>query len=112
MGKNIYDAKKHKSDGRYTAKSELVLPLIALGFDVVPIFGVLIFEPSPLALLFVVLSPIVGMILGVVSLSRDKMRIGKAGKIISIVAIALPLALLAFYAIIIYRVVTAIIALM
>jgi ABC-type dipeptide/oligopeptide/nickel transport system permease component len=58
------------------------------------------------------LSPLAGVIAGIVSLCRGKARIGTAGMIIAIVAIGAPLAVVAFVIIFFVGAVTGMIPLM
>jgi hypothetical protein len=80
-------------------KKEIALPLIALGLvlfpALYPVLSPLIGLPG-IASLLTILSPVAGLILGVISLSRGKGRISLAGKIIAVIAIVLPLAVIAF----------------
>ena len=78
-------------------KNEIGLPLIALCLVIVPILAFLFLESLlrlddllAFLLLFMLLSPIAGMITGIFSLVRGKGRIGLAGKILAITAISLP----------------------
>ena len=86
------------SPGIQRDKRILTLPLIALGLDLLPLL--LIFLSStgvyfPGFFLFVILSPIAGLITGVSALSRGTARIGTAGKIIAIIAVVIPLSFVA-----------------
>lgn len=89
------DAPKKNSIGK-----KLVFPLTALGMDIIaPAF---LFVVSLLAMyiggggflliciLLMILSPIAGIVFGIVSLTLGKKEIGKAGVTISVIAIALP----------------------
>lgn len=97
-------------------KNNIVLPLIALGLDLSPILLVylssFIQRFSSLAILFIVVMPIAGLVTGVVSLNRGKGRMGIAGKVIAIAAIVLPLALIALIIIFFIGASTGIISLM
>lgn len=81
-------------------KNKIGLPLLALFLDLAPIL--LMYSESigirfsNITLILIILLPISGLITGVIALSRGKARIGIAGKILAIIAIALPLALVAF----------------
>ena len=92
------------------------LPLIALGLDLAPIpivfLGSITRGLTALTFLFVVLFPIAGLITGVVSLARGKDRTGKIEKIIAIIAISLPLALVLFVLVFFIGAVTGLISLM
>ena len=81
-------------------KKELGLPLVAFGLSFVPallvFFGSLGLELPGFAFLFIILLPVAGLITGIGSLSRGKERIGIAGKIFAIIAIALPASAVAF----------------
>jgi ABC-type dipeptide/oligopeptide/nickel transport system permease component len=97
-------------------KKEIGLPLIASGLIFVPIIiqwvSSLLHWSVSFLWLVAVLSPIAGLIAGVASLRRGKKRIGIAGMIISIIAIAAPLAVVAFYIIFFIGVMTGVISLM
>ena len=70
------------------------LPITALGLDLAPVliifFSSIIRGLTAVSLLFVVLLPIAGLIMGIVSLTLGKDQIGKIGKILAIIAISLP----------------------
>ena len=94
----------------------IALPLIALGLDLAPVLisflasitrGVLAFT-----LLFMVLLPVAGLTTGIVSLSLWKDRIGKIGKILAIIAVSLPLAVVLFIIVIFIGAATGLISLM
>ena len=79
------------------SQNRILLPLIALGLDFLPIFmgylmsfGIRI----PAVNLLMILSPISGLILGIVALSKGKAHIGTIGKIVALFAVALPLAII------------------
>jgi len=92
---NHYVDAQEKNAVAHTQKEEIGLPLVALGLDVLPIFLVYLGLPLPsFVYLFILLSPIAGLITGIVALSRGKARIGLMGKVISIIAIVLPLFLI------------------
>ena len=101
-------------------KNEIGLSLIALGLSLLPVIIIFFNTPRyrlrssyplfykvleiivspieglpPFFRLFVILSPIAGLIAGVVSLNQGKERIGIIGKRLAITAIALPLILIA-----------------
>ena len=75
-------------------KNGIGLPITALGLDLAPVL--IIFLNSimrgltAVSLLFVVFLPIAGLITGVVALTLRKDQIGKIGKILAIIAISLP----------------------
>ena len=72
------------------------LPLLALVLDILPILILIIFSSAlkhGLSFLFIVLPPIAGATTGVVSLCLEKG--GLVGKRLAIIAIALPLSLVA-----------------
>jgi hypothetical protein len=98
-------------------KNGIALPIVALGLDFAPVLIILlnsIIRGGVLAsaLLFAVLLPVAGLITGIVSLSLWKDRIGKIGKILAIVAISLPVALVLFIIVIFVGAVTGLISLM
>lgn len=116
MEKQPIDKQDTQSIPAVCHNNEIGLPLLALGFDLVPIFLVFLNSilrglPSYMFLL-IVLSPIAGLITGVISLAKGKRRIGLTGKIISIIAIILPLSFVAFIIIFFIGVVTGVISLM
>ena len=95
---------------------EIGLPLIALGLDLAPVFiitfGSLTGRVPPFALLFTVLLPIAGLIMGIVSLSLGKSRIGKIGKTLAIITVSLPLAFVTFIVLFFIGAATGVISLM
>jgi hypothetical protein len=97
-------------------KNGLRLPIIALGLDLAPVLIFLLNSITrgftAIALLFVVLLPIAGLITGIVSLTLGKDRMGRIGKILAIIAISLPLAVVLFVIVIFIGVVTGLISLM
>jgi len=97
-------------------KNEVGLSLIALGLVLAPIFIIQLSSLLHWSLSFLwliaVLSPIAGLIVGVVSLRRGKNRIGIAGMIIAIIAITTPLAVGAFVIIFFIGAMTGVISLM
>ena len=116
MKNKITDSQDQNSMTTIHRKNEIGLPLLALGLDLIPILLVFLSSlglglPS-FVLLFMVLSPIVGLITGVISLSRGKERIGIVGKILAITAIALPLILVIIIVIFFIGVATGVISLM
>ena len=99
-----------------TRKNELSLPITALGLDLAPVLIIFLNSITrgftAIALLFVVLFPIAGLITGIVALTLGKGWIGRMGKILAIIAISLPLACVAFIFVIFIGVVTGLISLM
>ena len=77
-------------------KNGLGLPIIALGLDLAPVLIIFLFSitrgATAVALLFVVLFPIAGLITGIVSLSLGKGKISRIGKTLAIIAVSLPTA--------------------
>ena len=73
---------------------ELGLPLLALFLSCVTFFPLfseaLGLRLLSIIILYVLLAPIVGMIIGIVALCKGKARIGASGIIISIVSIVMP----------------------
>ena len=99
-------------------KNEVGLPLLALGFDLLPVLfwsiGSLV-PPGQFAsvvLLVSVMCPIIGLVIGVTALTRRKERIGNIGKIIAILAVALPIAAAVFLLLFFIGAMTGIISLM
>lgn len=97
-------------------KNKVVLPLIALALDFFPfllpsleLFGLRL---SSYMFLFLILSPIAGLITGVIALSRGKEKIGAVGKMLALIAITIPLTLIAFIVILFIGVSTNIISFM
>ncbi len=95
--------------------NKLTLPLVALGLDLLPVllgflgsFGISV----PMYSLFVILSPTVGLITGIAALNQGKARIGLTGKIIAVIAVALPLAFVALIVVFFIGAVTGMISLM
>jgi len=76
------------------------MPVVAVVLDILPALWVLLGLTanssimSPVFLL-VLLAPIAGMLLGVISICRGREKTGKAGMILAVIAVALPLALIA-----------------
>ena len=97
-------------------KNEIGLPLLALGLDLAPVLIVILSSiirgTTAFVLLFAVLLPVAGLITGIAALTLGKGRIGKPGKVLSIIAISLPLALVIFILVIFIGVVTGLISLM
>ena len=97
-------------------KIETGLPLIALCLDFVPVLlvliGSLIQGLSSFALLFMILSPIAGLMTGIISLNKGKDRIGVIGRTLAIIAVTLPLALIVIILIFFIGAATGLISLM
>ena len=97
-------------------KNGIGLPITALGLDLAPaliiFLGSIIRGLTSVTLLFTVLFPVAGLITGIVSLTLGKDRIGKIGKILAIIAISLPLALVLSIIVFFIGVVTGLISLM
>lgn len=78
---------------KYGNKNYLIMPIVALISDFLPILFLWLaslFGNFTMFLLFAVLSPLIGILLGAVSLGNGK-ACGKAGIAIAIAAIALPI---------------------
>ncbi|MDR1538328.1 MAG: hypothetical protein LBU32_10095 [Clostridiales bacterium] len=103
MNNQLSGINEANSANEEISKKEIGLPLIALGLNLFP--WLLFFAASltqlqvltSFAFHFMVLSPITGLIMGVISLCQGKARIGMAGKILAIVAIAWPLFWVAYF---------------
>jgi|TergutMp193P3_1026864.scaffolds.fasta_scaffold02669_5 hypothetical protein len=97
-------------------KNGLGLPVIALGLDLAPILifflNSITWGFTAVALLFVVLFPVAGLIMGIAALTLGKGKISRMGKILSIIAISLPLAVVLFVIVIFIGAVTGLISLM
>jgi len=110
------DTQDVKPETALNQKNEIGLPLLALWFSVFPFLLNYLFSGvgsfSSFLLLFLVLSPIAGLITGVSSLKRGKRRIGLIGIVISIIAIIIPLAFVALILVFYIGVATGIISLM
>lgn len=81
------------------SQPKTVLAIIALLFDLVPIviFYLLIGATSiSSAIVLIILSPLMGIVLGVAALSSGNTKIGTTGKVIAIMAVALPLLFMGF----------------
>ncbi|MDR2589683.1 MAG: hypothetical protein LBC71_01660 [Oscillospiraceae bacterium] len=77
-------------------KKEIILPIISFLLSssiIVLFFGSLLLG---YVMLFMVLLPIAGLVTGIESLRRGKKRIGVAGMILSIIAVAIPAAIVFF----------------
>jgi len=68
---------------------KLGLPITALLFNIIPYLLFLV-ESDVFILIFISIFPFIGFLLGIVALCRGVERIGKHGRIISIIAIAWP----------------------
>ena len=99
-----------------TRKNGISLPLTALGLDLAPaliiFLGSIIRGLTSVTLLILVLLPVAGLITGIVSLTLGKGRIGKIGKILALIAISLPLAVVLFVIVIFIGAATGLISLM
>ena len=97
-------------------KNGLGLPIIALGLDLAPVLLIFLYSitrgATAFVLLFAVLFPIAGLITGIVYLSQGKGKIGSIGKILAIIAISLPLAVVLLFLVIFIGAVTGLISLM
>lgn len=93
------DYQYEQSSGKkpFSEKGKIGMPITALALDFAPalilyLFGSLLPTSILLFLLFIaIVSPFIGIILGVISLCLGTKRIGKAGVIISSLAVALPI---------------------
>ena len=77
---------------------KITLPLVALGLDLGPVLLIILSSlriGNAVFVLLFILAPAAGLITGTVALTRGKKRLGLAGMIIAIVAVALPLAFVA-----------------
>ena len=90
------------------------LPLVALGLDLFPVLMIFFSRRSisSFSLLFMLMLPVIGVIMGVSSLRRGKGRRYLAGNIIAIVAVALPVFFVVFVIVIFIGIVTGVISLM
>ena len=116
MENQVDEAQVKNSKPAAQHKTEIGLPLIALGLGFVPILIIWVSSLFQFSLSFfwliAVLSPIAGLIAGVASLRRGKARIGLVGKIIAIIAIIAPLSVIAFIIILFIGVITGVVSLM
>ena len=76
--------------------NRLVVPLIALGLVLMPVLVLVILMPlgwrlPPLALLMMIVSPIVGAVVGLGCLSGGRGDVGIIGMIIAFAAVVLPM---------------------
>ncbi len=85
-----------------SGKKKITLPVIALLLDILPVFMIYLSSFSLLrgltsvTIIATILSPVVGLILGVMALSQGKNVTGVFGRIIAIIAVALPLLFIGF----------------
>ena len=96
-------------------KTKLTLPLLSLGLVFMPIAVFLAARyvlVAGIPMLFALLFPIAGVVTGIAALRQGKEQIGKAGKIIAIISIALPLLLVLLVVLFFIGAVTGIISLM
>ena len=96
------------------SKNGVSVPLIALGLDLFPVLIILLSSRLYVLssfFLFALLAPLAGMITGVTYLSQAKGRTG-AGKVIAVIATALPLAFIALVVVIFIGATTGVISLM
>lgn len=73
------------------SKKKVVLPIIALLFEISPFVFVTLRGVNGVVLLLLLILPIVGFVLGVSSIRKGKAEIGIVGMIIAIIAVALPI---------------------
>lgn len=117
MDNQPIDKQDEKPMDKTFQKSKIGLPIVALSLDLLPILLAFIISltsrfSSSIILLFMVLSPLAGLVTGIVSLSRGKDSIGIAGKVIAIIAVVLPLSFVAFIIAFFVGVTTGLISLM
>jgi len=116
MENQFNDTQDTKPENVISQKKEVGLPLLALGFSVLPFLVYYLFSGlgsfASILLLYLVLSPIAGLITGILSLTKGKRRIGTIGIIISIIAITIPLAIVVLIVIFFIGVSTGMISLM
>jgi len=81
-------------------KNRLRLPLLALGFDILPIIIINIssyfYVLQSFTLLFMIVSPVAGVVTGVAYLARGRARTCEKGRFIAAAAVALPVICFAF----------------
>lgn len=96
---SIDDALNTESTANTPSKNGIRIPIIAIGLDLLPFLlgflSVLLPGQTSFVFLLMILSPIAGMIMGIASLFQRKGHIGIAGKILAIIAIIIPLAMVA-----------------
>ena len=101
-----------------TAKMEqkITLPVVALFLDLFPFFPIFLtslhLEIRSFFWFVFLTAPILGLLLGVFSLTLGKKQIGTAGRIFAIIAIALPLSCIVFILIFFIGAATGLISLM
>ncbi|MCL2059824.1 MAG: hypothetical protein FWH01_12355 [Oscillospiraceae bacterium] len=98
-------------------KKDIRMPLTALGLVLCPIFFIFLdsigrFSLTSAALLPIVIAPFAGLIVGVASLAKGKGKIGALGKTFAIIAIVLPLSVVALVVAFFVGAATGLIALM
>jgi hypothetical protein len=97
-------------------RKELGLPILALSLDLAAILlfylSMFLYDIAGVLFLFSMLFPIVAVINGVNALRKGKARIGMAGKIIAIIAIAIPLLVVLYVIMFFVGVATGIVSLM
>ena len=118
MENKSHDTQSVNSAADRQSKNKLTLPLIALCLSVLPVpiiiitlFG-LAAGFAAVMLLPTLLSPVVGLVMGVIYLSKGKARTCRCGKILAVIAIALPLSAVVFVIIFFIGAMTGIIPLM
>jgi ABC-type dipeptide/oligopeptide/nickel transport system permease component len=99
-----------------TRNNRIGLPIAALGLDLAPVLiiflGSIIRGFPSFTFLFMVLFPVAGLITGIVYLSFGKGKIDRIGKILAIIAISLPLAVVLLFLVIFVGAATGLISLM
>ena len=88
------DAQNTDSENVVHSKRKLGIPIVALLFNIIP-FLLFLMNPDVILLFLMSIFPIVGLLLGIISLCLGKRRIGKPGVILSIIAIAWPIVFIA-----------------
>lgn len=81
---------KERSSGR----KRVALPIAALSLEIFPFLFLGLFTGSGFIMLLTMSCPVVGLVLGILSLCMKKPQIGLAGKIIAIVAVSIPVLLI------------------
>ena len=76
--------------GEHATQPSLALAILALLFNIIP-FVLFLISPHLIILLLLSIFPFAGTIMGIAALCQGKKRIGKAGVIISAIAVAWPL---------------------
>lgn len=112
----IHEENPQSDNSSEISTKKITLPVIALMLDFLPfaVFYLRFFNSGfeSFAIMLFLLCPIVGLILGVVAISKGKKVVGKAGMIIAILAVSLPLLLATLIILFYVGVSTGIIALM